>query len=90
MLLSSRGDSPQDWVQAGRALSALLLDATAAGLLAQPLGQVIDLPASRYALQALLSTVGSPQMLLRLGHGTNQGTAPRRPVSDVLTLVPSE
>lgn len=84
VLLSSLGDSPPDWVQSGRALSALLLAATEAGLLAQPLGQVIDLPASRYALRDLLGTVGSPQLLLRIGHGTSHPTTPRRPSTDVL------
>ncbi|MCU1602022.1 MAG: hypothetical protein JWO22_2731 [Frankiales bacterium] len=85
VLLCSLGDAPADWVQSGRALSALLLAATQAGLLAQPLGQVIDLPASRLALTQLLGTVGSPQMLLRIGHGTSRPVTPRRPVADVLT-----
>jgi nitroreductase len=85
VLLSSLGDGPADWVQSGRALSALLLAATEVGLLAQPLGQIIDLPASRHALTQLLGTVGSPQMLLRIGHGTSHPVTPRRPVADVLT-----
>jgi hypothetical protein len=85
VLLCSLEDAPADWVQSGRALSALLLAATEAGLLAQPLGQVIDLPASRQALTQLLGTVGSPQMLLRIGHGTSHPVTPRRPVADVLT-----
>lgn len=86
VLLSSATDSPADWVQAGRALSALLLRATEIGLLAQPIGQALDLPASRYTLGQVLGTVGSPQMLLRLGHGTSAPTTPRRLVADVLTF----
>jgi hypothetical protein len=85
VLLSSVGDTAADWVQAGRALSALCLSATEAGLLVQPIGQVIDLPWSRHALADLLGTLGSPQMLLRIGHGASRPLTPRRPVADVLT-----
>jgi hypothetical protein len=85
VVLSSMADTPTDWVQAGRALSALLLKATEVGLLAQPFGQVIDLPASRAGLSHSLGLVGVPQMVLRLGHGTSHPVTPRRPVADVLT-----
>jgi hypothetical protein len=84
VLLSSRADTPTDWVQAGRALSALLLTATQDGLLAQPFGQVMDLPSSRAALAHVLGIAGVPQMLLRLGHGASHPVTPRRPVADVL------
>ena len=83
VLLSSLTDTPVDWVQAGQALSALLLAATEQGMLAQPIGQVIDVPADRWALQRLLGTVGAPQMLLRLGLGTSVPDSPRRPVAEV-------
>lgn len=84
VLLSSPADTPADWVQSGRALSALLLAATEIGLLAQPIGQVIDLPASRVALARMLGVLGAPQLLLRLGHGTSVPVTPRRAVADVL------
>jgi len=84
VLLSTLADSPVDWVQAGRALSALLLTATEHGVLAQPIGQVVDVPADRWALQRLLGTLGAPQMLLRLGLGASVPVSPRRPVSEVL------
>lgn len=85
LLLSTPFDTPAEHVQAGRALSALLLRATELGLLAQPIGQVLDLPASRFALSRVLGTLGAPQMLLRIGHGTSVPATPRRPVADVLT-----
>lgn len=88
VLLTTLADEPSDWVQAGRALSALLLAATGAGLLAQPLSQVVDVPQTRWAVQRLLGTVGIPQMLLRLGQGTNLPLSPRRPVTEVLTTDP--
>lgn len=84
VLLSSVGDTAEDWVQTGRALSAMLLEATALGLVAQPLGQIIDVPASRHALARLLGIVGYPQMLLRVGHGTSQARSPRRSARELL------
>ncbi|MDP9102017.1 MAG: nitroreductase [Actinomycetota bacterium] len=83
LLLSTSGDSPADQVEAGEALSALLLAATRLGVLAQPIGQVIDVPATRWALRDRLGTVGAPQMLLRLGVGAAVPTTPRRSVEDV-------
>lgn len=85
VLLTTLGDEPLDWVRAGQALSALLLVATEHGALAQPLGQVVDVPATRWALQQLLGTVGIPQMLLRLGLGEAAALSPRRSVADVYT-----
>jgi hypothetical protein len=84
VLLSTAADTPVDWVQAGQALSALLLAATGQGVLAQPIGQVVDVPTARWALQQLLHTVGTPQMLLRLGLGASVPVSPRRPVTQVL------
>ena len=83
VLLSTLGDTPTDWVTAGRALSSLLLAAAGLGLAAQPFGQVIDVPSSRQALSGFLRTVGFPQ-LLRLGYGPSIPVTPRRPVADVL------
>ena len=86
VLLSTLADSPLDWLQAGQSLSALLLAATNQGVVAQPIGQVVDIPAARWALQEHLGTVGAPQMLLRLGFGRSVDAplSPRRPVGDVL------
>lgn len=84
VLLSTAGDTPAEQVQAGRALSALLLAAAADDVLAQPLGQAVDTAWARTALNRLLGTLGAPQMLLRLGHGHSDPLTPRRPVGDVL------
>ena len=84
VLLTTLADEPTDWLQAGRALSALLLAATTDHALAQPIGQVVDVPETRWAVQRLLGTVGIPQMLLRLGSGDAVPQTPRRPVDDVL------
>jgi hypothetical protein len=83
VLLSTTTDSRLDWVRAGTALSAVLLAATEYGLVAQPIGQVIDVYGTRWALQHQLGIIGAPQMLLRLGFGSSVPTTPRRPVSEV-------
>ncbi|MDX6217046.1 MAG: hypothetical protein QOG99_2630, partial [Frankiales bacterium] len=64
----------------------LLLLATELGVVAQPIGQVLDLPASRRELALALGTIGSPQMLLRLGRGAGAPLTPRRAIDEVLTL----
>lgn len=84
VLISSQTDNQDDWVRAGRALSSLLLTATESGLVAQLFGQVMDLPGPRQSLTDLLDLVGTPQVLLRLGHGVGVPGTPRRPVADVL------
>lgn len=83
VLLTSTGDEPGDWLQAGRALSALLLAATSAHLLVQPIGQVVDVPQTRWAVQQALGLVGVPQMMLRIGAGDAVATSPRRAVGEV-------
>ena len=89
VLLTTLADEPGDWLQAGRALSALLLAATEEHALAQPIGQVVDVPQTRWAVQRLLGTVGIPQMLLRLGSGDALPQTPRRAVDDVLGRGPA-
>jgi hypothetical protein len=84
LILGTDDDSPAQWLRAGEALSALLLQATVLGLRASMLGQVIDLPGTRSQLRNLLRLVGEPQMVLRVGYGAMAAATPRRPVSEVL------
>lgn len=84
VLLSTEADTHEDWLRAGMALSALLLRGTELGILAQPIGQVVDVPQARFALQQVLRTYGTPQMLLRLGRGVTTPVSPRRPVEELL------
>jgi hypothetical protein len=62
----------------------VLLDAAAAGVQAQPLGQVTDLPGPRRRLAAVLGLRGIPQLALRLGLVDAEGLTPRRPVDEVV------
>jgi len=85
VLLGTDGDDRAAWVQAGRALGRLLLALTAAGLSASPLTQALDWPATRTRMQADLSLVGHPQMLMRIGYsGAPASATGRRPVGEVL------
>lgn len=86
LVLSTDGDSPEDWARAGGALSRVLLTATAAGLVVNPQTQVLEVPGLRWRLVEELGLVGRPQMLLRAGYPTGPGSPPtgRRPVEAVL------
>ncbi|MGY1807836.1 Acg family FMN-binding oxidoreductase [Blastococcus sp. SYSU D00669] len=89
ILMGSENDDRTAWLEAGRALGRLLLVATTAGLVASPLTQALDWPATRTRLRRRLSLIGYPQMLLRMGYppaGLTPPTSGRRPVSDVLTI----
>jgi hypothetical protein len=90
LLLGTENDDRVAWLQAGRALGRLLLRSTDAGVVASPLTQALDWPATRTQLRSRLSLVGHPQMLLRLGYApvTAGPTSGRRPIREVLTVEP--
>lgn len=77
-------DSRRDWLAAGEALSALLLQGAVHGVAASPLGQVLDLDWTRARLTAELGVRGQPQMVLRLGYAPPGPDTPRRPLDQVL------
>ncbi len=86
LVLSTDGDGPEDWARAGGALARVLLTATAAGLVANPQTQVLEVAGLRSRLVAELGLGGCPQMLRRVGYPSGAGSPPtgRRPVADVL------
>ena len=84
VVLVTPSDVHGDWLVAGQALAHLLLRATASGVSASPLNQVVDLPAHRAMLRSELRLMGAPQMVLRMGYGAAAAGAGRRPVTDVL------
>ncbi len=86
VVLLTQGDRALDWLTAGQALSRLLLTCTENGVVAQPIGQVTDVPSMRSALTVALGVLARPQMLLRLGVGHGQPHAGRRPVADLLEV----
>ena len=86
-VLGTRGDDRQDWLVAGQALARVLLQATADGLAAQPLTQVLEVPVLRGRMRHALGVLGHPQMLLRVGFGSAAPTSSRRPAESILTLI---
>ena len=83
-LLVSATDTAASWVETGRALARLTLQATALGLAHAHANQAVEVPAQRSALAALIGiTTGRPSILLRLGRAAPMPYALRRPVADV-------
>ena len=88
-LLATPGDSPVDQLQAGEALSAVLLQATRFGLATDPVSQPLEVRATRLALsESLLRGTAEPQVLLRIGWAPMSATpvpqTGRRPVGDTI------
>jgi hypothetical protein len=87
VVLGADSDSPADQLRAGMALGRLLLQGTAEGLSASPLGQVLDWPGPRAVLRQRLNLVGEPHLVLRVGYGDAKDparTSGRRPLEEVL------
>jgi nitroreductase len=83
LVLSTNGDTADQWLRAGQALQHTLLVATNHGLAATPMSQPLEIP----ELRKLFTATGSgrwAQIVLRLGYGQPVTATPRRPVADVL------
>lgn len=72
-ILSTAGDGPVDWLNAGMALQRVLLTLTRHGLMASFLNQPLERPHLRRWVGELVRPAGYPHMVLRVGQGT---TAP--------------
>ncbi|WP_433268236.1 Acg family FMN-binding oxidoreductase [Micromonospora vinacea] len=66
-LLYGDEDERDSWLRAGEALSAGWLTATRLGVSAVPLSSVVEVPGTRQTLRQLLSGIGFPYLVLRLG-----------------------
>ena len=83
MVLSTAGDTPQQWLRAGQALERVLLTATVQGLATTPLSQPLELPRLRL-LMTDRDVSAYPQVVLRIGYGPAGVPSPRRPLDDVV------
>ena len=86
LVLGTDGDGRRDWLVAGQAVARVLLQATVAGVAAQPITSVIEVPMLRGRLRSALGLVGQPQMVLRIGYGTHGPVTHRLPVDEVLEI----
>ena len=83
-ILGTEDDSPADWLAAGQALAWVLLRAQAEGVSASFLNQPIEVPELRPQLRDAVGRKGFPQLLLRMGYGSEVEPTPRRTVEEVL------
>jgi hypothetical protein len=87
-ILYTDGDGPADWLAAGEALSALLLEAAANGLATSPMSDLIEVTRCRLLLRDLLSGLGYPQLVVRIGvPGGGPVDPPRSPRRDPSQVV---
>lgn len=66
-LIYGDDDEPQSWFRAGEALSAAWLTATRLGASVLPLSAAVEVLTTRTALRRLISDMGWPYLVLRLG-----------------------
>ncbi|WP_078316473.1 NAD(P)H nitroreductase [Mycobacterium sp. D16Q16] len=87
VVLSTGDDSAQDFVRCGEALSALLIEATVAGLATCTLTHVTELAASRQIIEGITER-DYPQAVVRIGATPPldpiPAPTPRRPLSAVI------
>ncbi|GIF18822.1 hypothetical protein BJ973_005867 [Actinoplanes tereljensis] len=83
------GDQPADLLRGGEAVSALLLLATAEGLASAPLSEAVEVTWPRHLLRGLLSDIGEPYLVVRLGYRVSKTplpAVPRRAAGDAVTI----
>jgi nitroreductase len=89
-ILYTDTDEPIDWLRGGEALSAMWLTATEAALTLVPLSAAVEIPATRQTLRGLLSNLGEPLLVLRLGVGDPEHAGPphtpRLPADQVVEI----
>jgi len=86
-VLWTTDDAPSDWLAAGEAMSAALLETTAEALAVSPMTDVVEVPASRALMHRLLDNLGEAQIALRIGVPAAADAAPetpRRAADDVI------
>ncbi|WP_345564833.1 Acg family FMN-binding oxidoreductase [Nonomuraea rosea] len=82
-LLTTRGDTRQEWIDAGQALQHILLHASAYGVSAAFHTQALEMGLLREFLRLELCSGEYPQMIMRLGVTFDDKDSVRRPLSDV-------
>jgi nitroreductase len=90
-ILYGDDDTPESWLRAGEALSAGWLEATELGVSVLPLSAAVEVVRTRHVLRRLLSNIGYPYLVLRLGHADPDHAGPphtpRLPTDQVVDVV---
>ncbi|WP_123024461.1 Acg family FMN-binding oxidoreductase [Mycolicibacterium stellerae] len=90
VVLSIYDETHDSVLRCGEALSAVLLDATMAGLATCTLTHITEVPASREIVAALIGRTTVPQILVRVGLAPRiedvHPPTPRRPIDEVFEV----
>jgi hypothetical protein len=90
VLSTHHEDARLDVLRCGEALSAVLLEATLAGLATCTLTHMTEVMPSRDIIRQLTGQIGSPQLLIRIGLAPSNAqplpVTPRRPLAEVLAV----
>ncbi|MCU7726959.1 nitroreductase [Actinoplanes sp. KI2] len=90
VILFGRSDTPVELLRGGEALSALLLRATADGLSTSMISDTIEVEWPRTLVRGMISGIGEPYVVVRLGYLPDSApppSTPRRDPRDVITVV---
>lgn len=79
VILFGTGDDPADLLSGGEAMSALLLRATAEGVSTAPISEAVEIAWPRRLLRRLLSDIGEPYLVVRLGYVDSAEVLPVSP-----------
>jgi hypothetical protein len=85
LLLSTRGDAPQDWLRAGEALQRVLLEISAQDCAVSLNSPATQVPAVRQQLREQLALDGHPQLLLQVGTAPPGSPTRRRRLMEVIS-----
>ncbi|MET8161351.1 hypothetical protein ABZT47_33755 [Sphaerisporangium sp. NPDC005289] len=83
-VLTTAGDTPEDWLAAGQALQRVLLHASAHGVYAAFHTQALEMPELREFLRHQVCSGEHPQMIMRLGRVPREGVSVRRPAAEMV------
>ncbi|MGE2836779.1 Acg family FMN-binding oxidoreductase [Mycobacterium sp. SMC-4] len=90
LIMSTVDEERESVLRCGEALSALLLDATTAGMATCTVSHVTEVPSGREVVAALLADRPFPQVLVRVGRAATLDApppaTPRRPIEEVVEI----
>jgi hypothetical protein len=85
-VISTPGDSPADWIQAGQALHRMLLRAACRWVFASLQSQALEAAGLRAELRSGLQLAGQPQLVLQLGRANTAAPTARRGPAQTLII----
>ncbi|GAB2727758.1 NAD(P)H nitroreductase [Nocardia thraciensis] len=92
LVLSTDGDTSDDWLGCGEVLSRVLLECTLAGYATCPLTHLTEVPRARAIVRELTGRNMLPQILIRVGTAPGHeesAPTPRLPLADILRVTGS-